>query len=183
MRHAFARVCTALTVIATAFVTACGMADTEATAEAARAKAQETWKLTLDGAEPLTLERMDIFLVEGDTEAEVFKLYGDDVTLVGEFPTSLHVGYEEEFGRLFGKTIELGTEGGDPDEPASAFVTIDGEKLSVVGGSLKAERVTGKWDGSDGDKTLWGTVEIVVEGDDGERTLRGTFAVNIVTWG
>ena len=69
---------------------------------------------------------MDIYLVEDDSDPEVFKLYGDEVTLVGDFPTSLHVGYEEDFSRLIGKTIELDAEGGDPSEPESAYVTVDG---------------------------------------------------------
>ena len=53
----------------------------------------------------------------------------------------------------------------------------------MIGGSLTFEKLTGKWDGDDGDKTLWGTVELEVEGDDGARTLRGKFAVHAVTWG
>ena len=39
-------------------------------------------------------------------------------------------------------------------------MTVDGTRLSVMGGSLTVEKVTGKWDGSEGDKTLWGTVEL-----------------------
>jgi hypothetical protein len=182
MTHAFARLCT-LSTVAALLSASCGMADTEATAAAARAKAQETWKLSLDGAEPLGLERMDVYLVEDDDEPEIFKLYGDEVTLVGEFPLSLHVGYEEDFDQLLGKTITLDAEGGDPAEPESAFVTVDGTRLSVVGGSLKFDKLTGKWDGSEGDKTLWGTVELQVDGDDGQRTLRGSVAVHVVTWG
>ena len=124
MTHAISRLCT-LTAMAFALLSAsCGMADTEATAAAARAKAQENWKLTIQDAEPLALERLDIYLVEDDSDAEVFKLYGDDVTLVGEFPLSLHVGYEEDFSRLVGKTIALDAEGGDPSDPESAFVTL-----------------------------------------------------------
>ena len=53
-------------------------------------------------------------------------------------------------------------------------MTVDGARLSVVGGRLTFEKLTGKWDGDDGDKTLWGTVELEVEGDDGARTLRGS---------
>ena len=184
MTHAIARVCTlAAMTFALLSASSCGLADTEATAAAARAKAQENWKLTIENAEPLALERLDIFLVEDDSDAEVFKLYGDDVTLVGEFPLSLHVGYEEDFSRLVGKTIALDAEGGDPSDPESAFVTLGGTRLPVTGGSLTVEKVTGKWDGSEGDKTLWGTVELQVEGDDGARTLRGKFAVHAVTWG
>jgi len=62
-------------------------------------------------------------------------------------------------------------------------VTLSGTRLPVTGGSLTVEKVTGQWDGSEGDKTLWGTVELQVEGDDGARTLRGKFAVHAVTWG
>ena len=183
MTHVITRICTLALMAGAMLSTSCGMADTEATAAAANAKARETWKLTLDGAEPLALERMDIYLVEDDSDPEVFKLYGDEVTLVGAFPTSLHVGYEDEMSRLIGKSIQLDAEGGDPSEPESSYVTVDGARLSVVGGSLTFEKLTGKWDGDDGDKTLWGTVELEVEGDDGTRTLRGKFAVHAVTWG
>lgn len=178
-----ARFCTLLTTVAALAAAGCAAGDTSATAAEARARAQETWKLALDGAEPLVLERMDIYLVEDDSDPEIFKLYGDQVTLVGEFPASLHVGYEEELSRLVGQTIELDAEGGDPREPAEAYVTIEGRRVPVVGGTLKVDKVTGKWDGSDGDKTLWGTVELVLDDDEGERTIRGTFAVHAVSWG
>lgn len=161
----------------------CGAGDTAATAAEARAKAQATWKLSIEGAEPLALEQMDIYLVEDDSDPEMFKLYGDEATLVGVLPTSQHVGYDEDFDQLIGKTIALEASGGDPREPEDAYITIDGRRVSVVGGTLRIDKVTGSWSGADGDKTLWGTVELQVEEDEGERTIRGTFAVHAVSWG
>jgi hypothetical protein len=35
----------------------------------------------------------------------------------------------------------------------------------VVGGTLTVEKVTGTWDGTDGDKTLWGTAELTRRGE------------------
>src|SRR5688500_644718 len=154
MTHVIARICTLALAAGALLSASCGMADTEATAAAANAKARETWKLTLDGAEPLALERMDVYLVEAETDPEVVNVYGDGVTLVGAFATRLHVGYEEELSRLIGKSIQRDAEGGDPREPESAYVTVDGARHSVVGGRLTFEKLTGKWDGDDGDKTL-----------------------------
>lgn len=42
------------------------------------------------------------------------------------------------------------------------------------------ERYTGKWSGSEGNKTLSGKITILL--NDG-RTVEGTFAVHAVTWG
>lgn len=181
--YALARFCTLLATVAALAAAGCAAEDTSATAAEARARAQDTWKLALDGAEPLALERMDIYLVEDDDDPEVFKLYGDEATLVGLLQPGQTVGYEEDFEQLIGKTIALDASGGDPREPEDAYVTIDGRRVPVVGGTLTVEKVTGKWDGSDGDKTLWGTVELQVEEDEGERTIRGTFAVHAVSWG
>lgn len=178
-----ARFFTLLATVAALAAAGCAADDTAATAAEARARAQETWQLALDGAEPLALERMDIYLVEDDSDPELFKLYGDDATLVGVLPAGQHVGYEEDFDQLVGKTIALDAAGGDPRDPEDAYVTIDGRRLPVVGGTLRVEKVTGSWSGSEGDKTLWGTVELQVEEDEGERSIRGTFAVNAVSWG
>lgn len=185
MTHPLTRVCaTALAAALSGAAlsgTACGPG--QATAVEARAKAEASWKLEIEGAGALALDRMDIYLVEDESEPEVFKLYGDDVTLVGEFPRGVHVGYEENLERLIGETLELVTEGGDPREPAEGYVTIDGRRVPVVGGTLEVVKVTGTWDGDDGDKTLWGNAELALEENGSRRTIRGTFAVHAVSWG
>jgi hypothetical protein len=53
-------------------------------------------------------------------------------------------------------------------------------EIAVTGGTMFVEKYTGKWSGSDGNKTLSG--KIVIQLSDG-RTLEGTFAVHAVTWG
>jgi hypothetical protein len=186
MTHALTRIYTATTLAAalsgvTLFGTACGPART--TAAEARASAEASWKLEIEGTGPLVLERMDIYLAEDDRAPEVFKLYGDGVTLVGEFPPGVHVGYEENLERLIGQTVELLAEGGDPQAPAEGSVRIDGGQVPVVGGTLRVEKVTGTWDGNDGDKTLWGTADLTLEKDGNRRTVHGTFAVHAVSWG
>lgn len=158
--------------------------DTTASAAAARAGARSTWKLELEGAEALPLERMDIYLVENEHEdAEIFELYGADVILVGTFPRDVHVGYEEDLSKLVGRTIALQPSGGDPREPKNAWVRVAGVPFPVTGGSFTVEKVTGRWSGSEGDKTCHGTIELEVEGAEGRRKLRGRFAVHGVTWG
>ena len=185
MTHALRRVCTAIALtgafLGAALSMACG--SPQPTAAEARERAQASWKLEIDGTDALVLEQMDIYLVEDESEPEVFKLYGDGVTLVGEFPSGLHVGYEEMLDRLIGRSVSLVIEGGDPREPAEGYVTIGGRQVPVVGGTLTVNKVTGTWDGNDGDKTLWGTAELTLEEDGVQRTIRGTFAVHAVSWG
>ena len=186
MMHALTRAHTA-TALAAALSGAalCGIAcgPARSTAAEARASAEASWKLELEGASALVLERMDIYLVDDEREPEVFRLYGDGVTLVGEFPRGVHVGYEENLERLIGQTVALHAEGGNPQAPAEGYVRIDGGQVPVVGGSLTVEKVTGTWDGNDGDKTVWGTAELTLEQNGSRRTIRGTFAVHAVSWG
>lgn len=79
--------------------------------------------------------------------------------------------------------IRLLPHGGDPREEKDAFVTLNGLAFPVSGGSFTVQKVSGKWSGSEGDKTLHGTIELQLPGADGDRTVTGTFAVNAVTWG
>jgi hypothetical protein len=76
-----------------------------------------------------------------------------------------------------------GARGGDPSEPKSASVTLSGRAVPVAGGTLRIEQVTGRWSGSEGDRTLHGAVELRVPAAEGERAVRGRFAVHVVTWG
>jgi hypothetical protein len=95
----------------------------------------------------------------------------------------VHVGYEEKLDLLIGRTVSLVAEGGNPREPASGFVTIKGRRVPVVGGTLTVSKVTGTWDGNDGDRTLWGVAELTLEENGVRRTVRGTYAVHAVSWG
>jgi len=156
----------------------------EAAADRDRETARAGWVLKLEGSsEGLALGRMDVYLSEDETGPEPFDIRGDGVRLVGVIPASLRVGYGEEFGRLVGNTLSFEPSGGDPSEPGNSSVFVDGVPYSVAGGTFAIEKLTGKWDGSEGDRTLHGSVELRLLGSEGERTVRGTMAVHIVTWG
>ena len=164
-----------------------GSAQVEAQAAAARATARPTWKIQLDWAGSTveaSLERMDIFVVEDEESyPEIFQITGDDAVLVGEFPMSVHVGYGEEWKHIFGVPIPISASGGDPREPKTSWVRLNGMQVPVSGGTITFEKITGKWDGSEGDKTLWGTIELRIPGADSERTVTGRIATHAVTWG
>jgi hypothetical protein len=175
--------------LAAGLLSSCGLTDEGrvAAADAARAKAQRDWKVKFEGEgadADLALERMDVYLVEDDDEyPEIFEIHGADVVLVGEFPMDLHVGYGEAFEKLVGRAIPVRASGGDPREPKSSFVRLGGSNVPVTGGTFTIEKLTGTWNGSEGDKTCWGTLELRVAGPAGERTVRGRFAVNYCAWG
>jgi hypothetical protein len=152
--------------------------------EGPSAATKASWALALrvDGAEvKAPLEILNVFLVEDEKRhPEVFEIVGPGVALVGEFPKDVHVGYEEGWKRLFGKAIPIAPRGGDPREPKESRVTLpDGRVLKISGGSFIAEKLTGKWAGSKGDRTLHGRVTLRVDG----KTIEGTLAVLAVTWG
>ena len=158
---------------------------TDSSADVARAKAH--WKLQVetDGSKnDIVLDGMDIFLVDDEEQwPEIYEITGPDVTLVGAFPMDLHVGYGAEFEKLIGKSVRIEPHGGDPRDPKNSTVRLAGTQVPILGGSLHFEKVTGKWDGEQGDKTLWGQIQLRVPGASGDRTVRGSFAVHAVTWG
>jgi hypothetical protein len=149
--------------------------------------APPAWALTLEiDGQPMSvpLEIMNVFLVEDESENEIFEILGDGVALVGEIPAAAQVGYGERWEALFDRGIPLHTSGGDVREPKQAFVQLPGRgSLRVLGGEIFPEGVSGKMQGIEGDRTLSGRVELRVETDAGPETLRGTFAVHCVTWG
>ena len=108
---------------------------------------------------------------------------GTDAVLVGEFPMSAHVGYGQDWKAIFGVPIAISASGGDPRDPKTSWVRLNGTQVPVSGGTIRFEKITGKWDGSEGDKTLWGTIELRLPGADGDRTVTGRIATNAVTWG
>uniref|UniRef100_A0A832MKV1 YceI family protein n=1 Tax=Eiseniibacteriota bacterium TaxID=2212470 RepID=A0A832MKV1_UNCEI len=165
----------------------CGAGGDDATRAARdRAAARAGWTLELEDAgatHAAALERMDVFVAEDEGASEIFELRGAGVVLVGEIPADLAVGYEEAFERLVGRELVVAASGGDPRAPKTSSVTLGGVAAPVAGGTLRVEKVTGRWDGAEGDRTLHGTLELRVPSAGGERTVRGRFAVHVVTWG
>lgn len=165
------------------------LGDHTADAALAHAKASSNWKLALDfeGSEiEYPLEAMDIYIFDTDDPErwpETFELRGDGVTLVGTLPVPAQVGYGEELEHLIGQTVSIGTYGGDPHEQKYSTVRLAGMPVPVTGGTLSFRKLTGKWMGMDGDRTVWGTLRLNVQGADGVRTLEGAFAVHVVSWG
>jgi len=182
----------ALLVLAAGVVLLSGCAiegDTTADAAQAQAKARAHWKLALDfegSTIEYPLEQMYIFIFDTDDPErwpETFELSGDGITLVGSLPVDAQVGYGEELEHLVGKTVAIGTYGGDPHDQKYSTVRLAGMPVPVTGGSITFQKRTGKWAGTDGDRTVWGTVRIQVQGADGIRTLEGAFAVHVISLG
>lgn len=161
-----------------------GGASGEAAAARDREQAKAGWLLKLEGfPSALALSRMDVFLTEDETAPEVFDIRGPGVRLVGMIPAEMQVGYGEAFDRLVGRSLAIDANGGDPSEPGVSSVTVDGVTYPVAGGTFTIEKLSGKGDGSEGDRTLHGTVELRLLGAEGDRTVRGTMSVHVVTWG
>jgi hypothetical protein len=148
---------------------------------------RDEWKLvfTYDGAEiELPLESMDVYLVEDEDQyPEVFEIAGSGVALTGTFPMECHVGYDENWRVLFGRTITVDANGGARDDIISYVQMPDGSKAFVVSGSLVPEKVEGKMQGSEGDVTLSGTFTLRIRTALGEEEIAGRFAVHCLTWG
>ena len=151
------------------------------------ADAKASWALVLkiDGADVrLPLEHLFVFLVEDETDSEIFEILGPGVALVGEFPADVHVGYGEDWPKIFGKTFGILEQGGDPREPKESHVVLpDGTRARVLDGTFTAERLTGKWAGLKGDRTLHGRVRLRLETPGGEKAVEGAFAAQAVTLG
>jgi len=149
------------------------------------------WHLTveIDGSQvKYPLKVMNVMLVEDEERwPESFEIVGDGVALVGEFPADLHVGYEAEWSRLFGRTIPISQTLNDYSiETKESTIRLPGRISKILRGEIKPEKLTGKWAGRDGDLTLSGTMvlEVEVYGDEVRReVVEGTFSVHCVTWG
>lgn len=147
--------------------------------------AKASWKLALkiDGADvALPLESMGVFLVK-DGYQEIYEIEGPGVELYGVFPKGVSVGYGEKWEVLFGKTIEISPRGGHREDHDSRIGFPDKPHWRVAGGSLVFEKLSGKFAGSKGDRTLHGKVKLRVDTGAGEQTIEGTIAVQAVTWG
>jgi hypothetical protein len=146
------------------------------------------WKMVLahrGGSVVVPLEAMNVYLVEDEFYPEYFSIEGTGAILGGHFPEGLHVGYDEQWNLLFGKSIVIGTSGGDPTlQPQECFVELSpGVRSRVMGGTVIFEKLTGKLDGSEGDKTLSGRIMLVVQTSAGTETVMGTISVHCITWG
>ena len=160
--------------------------DTQVQAAHDRERSKADWKLTVEwagGRHELPIERMDIFLTEDEEYPEIFEMLGEGLALVGEFPAGVSVDYDEAHENLIGKTVMIAPSGGDPREPKQSFVTLGGMRVPVLGGTFTVEQTRGKWAGSDGNKTISGTIELRIPGEGGETTIRGRFASHAVSWG
>lgn len=164
--------------IAASALAACSSGADSAAAARDRERSKTEWKLVLDDGRELPLELMNIYLTE-EGYPNLFEITGTGVTLVGTFPSGLTPDYEENFGRLIGETITIEARGGDPWEPKTSAISFGGTGTAITGGSFTVDRVSGKWSGSEGNKTVHGTIELQTAGG----TIRGRFAVHAVTWG
>jgi len=161
-----------------ALAASCSPGGDEAAAARDREQSRAEWKLVLEDGRELVLEQMNIFLTE-ESYPNIFETAGTDVTLVGTFPLGVTPDYEEAFERLIGETITIEARGGHPAEPKTSSIRLGGTVTPVTGGSLRVDRVSGKWAGSEGNKTLHGTFELHTAGG----ILRGRFGVHAVTFG
>ncbi|MCK6470295.1 MAG: hypothetical protein L6R28_01000 [Planctomycetes bacterium] len=147
------------------------------------------WEVTLDvdGTETkLPVKLINVYLYDDDVTPESYQFEGEGTLLLGSFPKGVSVGYGEEWNVLIGKEIAISTTGGDPHAPgATSSLTLPGAgKLTVTGGSWKVEKYTGEFAGTDGDRTLHGTITIIAKTSGGEtKTYTGTFVVQCISWG
>ena len=73
--------------------------------------------------------------------------------------------------------------GGARDDKMSFVQLPDGTKALVAGGTFVPEKLDGKLEGLEGDKTLRGTFTLRVRTGMGEEEISGRFAVHCVTLG
>jgi hypothetical protein len=153
-----------------------------------RAAAMATWAVVVkaDGADvrlPLKITNVLLFKDEDDakTNPTVFEVEGDGIHLIGEIPPAANPGYEEDWKKLVGVTLTIKAAGQFHRDPVTSALTLPGKpEVLVTGGTMTVESFSGKWSGSQGDKTLKGKITLTLQ--DG-RTLQGTFATHAVTWG
>lgn len=128
---------------------------------------------------------MSVLLIKDEEEAKqipiVFEIKGQGISLFGEIPPANNPGYAEDWKKMIGATPAIKPSGDFARETVESKLTLPGKpEVAVTGGSLSVEAFTGKWAGSNGDRTLKGKIRLQLK--DG-RTLEGTFSVHAVTWG
>ena len=167
---------------------ACDTGYDEASATKDRAAAQANWAIILkiDGTDVrLPLDEMNVLLFKDEEYASknptVFRIMGKEISLYGEIPPANQPGYGEDWKKMIGATLSVKAAGEYFHETIESKFTIPGKgEVQVVGGTLTPESYSGKWSGSQGDKTPTGKITLVLR--DG-RTVSGTFATHAFTWG
>jgi hypothetical protein len=141
--------------------------------------------LTVDGAAvKLPLEIMDVFLVEDHAYPESYEIRGTGVTLVGEFPLTIHVDYGENWQLLKSQPIPISGTLDNPNVASQSTLQLPNiGTANVVGGSFTVDSISGEYAGVEGDLTLAGTIHLELQTQAGPKSVSGTFAVHAVTWG
>jgi hypothetical protein len=168
-------------------LSACGGSEEEDAAKD-RAASMAGWAavLKVDGADVrIPLQVMNVLLFKDEEYAKAnpsaFEIEGQGLHLIGEIAAADDVGYGEKWDKLIGKTLTIKASGEFHRDHVDSKLTLPGKpEVAVTGGSLLVEKFTGKWSGSQGNKTLSGKIKLTLQ--DG-RTLEGTFSVHAVTWG
>jgi len=176
-----------LPVACLALLASCG-GSTEENAAKDRAAAAATWALVLriDGADArVPLEVMNVLLLKDEDEAKatpaVFEVRGSGVSLIGEIPAASSPGYGEKWEKTVAATLTIKASGEFHGEGIDSKMMLPGKpEAAIMGGTMTVEGTSGKWAGSQGDRTLKGKVRLQMR--DGQ-VLEGTFAVHAVTWG
>jgi hypothetical protein len=176
-------------IVAVSLLCAAGCGASEELAAANdRESAKATWAMVLrvDGAEVrIPLEVMNVLLFKDEEHAKehpsVFEVKGGGLHLIGEIAAADNVDYGEHWERLINKTLTIKASGEFHRDTVDSKIALPGTaEIAVTGGTMFVERYTGKWSGSEGNKTLSGKITLLL--NDG-RTVEGTFAVHAVTWG
>jgi hypothetical protein len=139
--------------------------------------------LQADGSEgteiPFAIQRLNVYLVEDEEYPESFEFEGEGIKLVGKFPVSLHVGYDENWQVLVGKPIAFSRTSDVLDAPSQIELPNEAP-CPVTGGAFTIQEVG---EGVDAKTPLTGELWLRCSTPDGERILRGTFNVKGTTWG
>lgn len=150
-------------------------------------KSKWVLKLQVEGQSvTMPLEAMYVYLTDNDDYPESFEMFGENVNLVGEFPLSLRVGYEEDWKKIVNQEIKIMPRV-RPDyyfieNPSS--ITLPGKpKRYISSGTLTVKKVAGKMGGLEGDITLSGEITLNISVADEILRVVGTFSVHGVSLG
>jgi hypothetical protein len=144
-------------------------------------------KLFLDDKEvSIPLEVMYVHLTDNEAYPESFEMKGPSVYLVGEFPSSVRIGYEEDWEQMVNKEIKI------MNRVRSDFYWIEGSSTITLpqepqryisSGSFTVRRFSGSLAGLKGDITLSGDVTLNISVGNDIKTVKGTFSVHAVSLG
>lgn len=126
----------------------------------------------------LPVTQLDVFLVEDERMPEAFHLHGPGLSLGGELPPELAIGYGEQWKKLVGKPVEVAADGGDPRAPQPSAVTLPGADAPIgARGTFTIRSVGADWNAK---TPLEGDLELKLE--DG-RAVKGKLFVLGTSWG